>query len=156
MNAAAELGAELACGLTPERTPERAELIRVRGLVQGVGFRPTVWRLARRHGLRGWVANDAHGVRIHVCGAADAVDAFAHALSAEAPPLARVDAVERVAARPLPPGAAFEIVASIGPRDAGAAADAADAAVHTGVVPDAATCAACLQEVLDPFARRFR
>ena len=44
---------------------DAAELIRVRGLVQGVGFRPTVWRLARRHGLRGWVANDGDGVMHH-------------------------------------------------------------------------------------------
>ena len=42
--------------------------IRVRGLVQGVGFRPTVWLLARRYGLRGWVANDGDGVIIRLCG----------------------------------------------------------------------------------------
>ncbi|MBV8524029.1 MAG: acylphosphatase, partial [Acetobacteraceae bacterium] len=47
---------------------EHAELIRVRGLVQGVGFRPTVWRLADRHGLRGWVGNDGGGVTLSVCG----------------------------------------------------------------------------------------
>jgi len=51
---------------------DSAELIRVRGLVQGVGFRPTVWRLARRHGLRGWVANDGDGVSIRVRGRAAA------------------------------------------------------------------------------------
>ena len=124
---------------------ERAELIRVRGLVQGVGFRPTVWRLARRHGLRGWVANDGRGVSIHVCGAAEGVDAFVQALSVEAPPLARVEQVERMVAEVLPRDVQFDIVAS--PRGG---------AVHTGVVPDAATCFECLREVLDPFARRFR
>lgn len=129
-------------------TTERAELIRVRGLVQGVGFRPTVWRLARRHGLRGWVANDGHGVSIHVCGAAASVESFVQALSVEAPPLARVEHVERVAAELLPCDTQFDIVASR-PVEG-------DAAVHTGVVPDAATCAECLHEALDPFSRRFR
>ena len=127
-------------------TAERAELISVRGLVQGVGFRPTVWRLAQRHGLRGWVANDGRGVSIHVCGATDGVDAFVRALSLEAPPLARVEQVERAAAEWLPSDQRFEIVASRG----------SGSAVQTGVVADAATCAACLREVLDPFTRRFR
>ena len=125
-------------------TVERAELIRVRGLVQGVGFRPTVWRLAHRHGLRGWVANDGRGVSIHVCGAADGVEAFVRSLTLDAPPLARVEGVERSIAAVLPSDQPFEIVAS---RNVGVA-------VHTGVVPDAATCAECLREVLDPFARR--
>ncbi|MES2957637.1 MAG: carbamoyltransferase HypF [Pseudomonadota bacterium] len=124
---------------------ERAELIRVHGLVQGVGFRPTVWRLAHRHGLRGWVANDGCGVSIHVCGAADGVEAFVRALGTEAPPLARIEQVERAGAALLPPDAAFEIVASRG-----------GLSVQTGVAPDAATCPECVREALDPFARRFR
>ena len=127
---------------------ERGELIRVRGLVQGVGFRPTVWRLARRHGLRGWVANDGRGVSIHVCGPADGVDSFVRCLADEAPPLARVEHIERSAADVLPHDMQFDIVASR--RDSG------DGGVHTGVVADAATCADCLREVLDPFGRRYR
>ena len=127
-------------------TVERAELIRVRGLVQGVGFRPTVWRLAHQHGLRGWVANDGRGVSMHVCGAADGVEAFVRSLTLDAPPLARVEGVERSVAAVLPSDQPFEIVAS---RNVGVS-------VHTGVVPDAATCTECLREVLDPFARRFR
>ena len=133
---------------SPFVADERAEFIRVRGLVQGVGFRPTVWRLAQRHQLRGWVANDGRGVSIHVCGAAGSLDAFVAALRTDAPPLARVEQVERFAAELLPSGTTFEIVAS---RNTGA-----DGAVHTGVVPDAATCAECLRETLDPFGRRFR
>jgi len=78
---------------------ERAALIRVRGLVQGVGFRPTLWRLARRHGLRGWVANDGQGVRMHVCGAAAALEQFVLDLPGESPPLARIDRIEREPAR---------------------------------------------------------
>ena len=123
---------------------EKAELIRVRGLVQGVGFRPTVWRLAHRYGLRGWVANDGQGVSIHACGSGAAVDDFVRALSHEAPQLARIDAIERTAAEVLQHDGEFRIVAS---RVSG---------VSTGVVPDAATCAECVREVFDPFARRYR
>ncbi|MCK9192753.1 MAG: Sua5/YciO/YrdC/YwlC family protein, partial [Nevskia sp.] len=121
-----------------------AELIRVRGLVQGVGFRPTVWRLARRYGLRGSVANDGDGVHIHVCGTASALEAFVVGLRCEAPLLARIDSIERHPAPLLPPDAEFAIAASNSTE------------VHTGVAPDAATCADCLQEIFDPFARRFR
>lgn len=128
----------------PSNLGTSAERVRVRGLVQGVGYRPTVWRLARREGLVGSVGNDGDGVLIHVAGPREALDRFAAALRAEAPPLARIDAVERVAA-PLPADAEdFVIVAS------GAGS------VHTGVVPDAATCADCAAEIVDPFSRRYR
>ena len=123
---------------------ETAELIRVRGLVQGVGFRPTMWRLAHRHGLRGWVANDGQGVRIHVCGPVAAVEEFVLELPGESPPLARIDRIEREPARHLPQDAGFHIAASEA------------TAIGTGIAPDAATCAACVQEIFDPFARRFR
>jgi hydrogenase maturation protein HypF len=123
---------------------ERAEIIRVSGLVQGVGFRPTVWHLAQRYGLRGSVHNDGLGVRMHVCGAGEAIDAFALALRFEAPPLARVDEVEREAALLLAGDCGFSIVASTTTQ------------VHTGVVPDAATCAQCVKEIFDPFERRYR
>ncbi len=123
---------------------EHAELIRVRGLVQGVGFRPTVWRLAHRLGLRGTVANDGQGVSIHVCGDEDAIESFAAALRLEAPPLSRVDSVERQRAAALPADAGFSIAAS----SAGL--------VRTGVAPDAASCDACVAEVFDPLARRYR
>jgi hydrogenase maturation protein HypF len=123
---------------------ETAELIRVRGLVQGVGFRPTMWRLAHRHGLRGWVANDGQGVRIHICGPAAAVEEFVVDMSDESPPLARIDRIEREPALPLPMDAGFHIAAS------------ETSAVATGIAPDAAICADCLQEIFDPFARRYR
>ncbi len=116
----------------------------MRGLVQGVGFRPNVWRLAHRYGLRGWVANDGQGVSIHACGSSAAVDDFVRALSHEAPQLARIDAIERTAAEVLQHDGEFRIVAS---RISG---------VSTGVVPDAATCLECVREVFDPFARRYR
>ncbi|NEX20162.1 carbamoyltransferase HypF [Thiorhodococcus mannitoliphagus] len=125
-----------------------AELIRVRGLVQGVGFRPTVWRLARTHALVGEVLNDGEGVLIHAQPAAgndaSALDDFCRALRAECPPLARIDAIERsVLEAPLTTDT-FVIRASSASQ------------VHTGIVPDAATCAACAAEIRDPSNRRYR
>ncbi|HQY43947.1 MAG TPA: carbamoyltransferase HypF [Paracoccaceae bacterium] len=114
--------------------------IRVRGQVQGVGFRPFVWQLAERLGIRGEVLNDPEGVLILAAG--DAMEAFLVALRREAPPLARVDAVEAEAfAFDLLP-ADFQIAPS---RGVGA---------ETRVTPDAATCPACLEEVLSPGRRQ--
>ena len=62
----------------------------VRGIVQGVGFRPFVYALARRHGLSGMVRNDAEGVRIEVEGAHEELERFIRALQEDAPPLAAV------------------------------------------------------------------
>ncbi len=74
---------------------------RVRGVVQGVGFRPFVYGLAGRHGLGGFVLNDGDGVTVEAEGDAAALDAFAASLRTDAPPLARVEAVDRrAAARP--------------------------------------------------------
>src|SRR5512133_777806 len=67
-----------------------ARTIRVGGVVQGVGFRPFVFRLARAHGLAGWVRNAGDGVEIHLEGAAESLDGFARDLEAQAPPAARI------------------------------------------------------------------
>ena len=123
---------------------DASEIVRVRGIVQGVGFRPTVWRLARRHGLRGWVNNDGDGVMAHVCGASSEIAAFVEDLTQDVPPLARIDSIEREAAALLPGVDVFRIVPS------------SKGGVYTAVVPDAATCEACLKEILDPAARRFQ
>ena len=120
---------------------ETAETIRVRGQVQGVGFRPFVWRLAATHAVRGTVLNDAQGVLIHAEGAL--LDAFVAALAAEAPPLARVDAVERAPSARRPGLTGFAILPSAG------------GAVRTRVTPDARVCDACAAEVADPADRRF-
>ncbi|CAH2605553.1 carbamoyltransferase HypF (plasmid) [Rhodovastum atsumiense] len=125
--------------------PQRAERIRVRGLVQGVGFRPFVHRLAHGLGLSGEVWNDAEGVLIHVAGEAAAVEELVGAIAAEAPALARVTAIERSAWLPPPALAAgFRIAASAGGRRT------------AGVVPDARLCAACAAEIADPAERRYR
>jgi len=116
----------------------------VRGVVQGVGFRPFVYRLAHEEGLAGFIGNDTDGVTIEVEGEAERLDAFVERLQAEMPPLARVDAV---ALRELPTlgETGFHIVASevLGQ-------------VSTGIPADAATCAECLRELLDPNDRRYR
>ncbi|PWC76491.1 carbamoyltransferase HypF [Azospirillum sp. TSH64] len=117
--------------------------IRVRGRVQGVGFRPHVHALAGRFGLTGWVLNDPQGVLIEVQGSG--VAAFQAALSAEAPPLARIDAVECDAVPHVPAEVSFAIRHSL---SAGA--------VATGIGPDAAVCPACLGELFDPTDRRHR
>ena len=117
--------------------------IRVRGQVQGVGFRPFVWRLARREGIVGEVSNDAEGVLVLAAGAAGALERMRAGLTAEAPPLARVDAVERgdwPVPDPVPKG--FTI------------AESGAAGAETRVTPDAATCPECLTEIRDPGARR--
>ncbi|MCB1863584.1 MAG: acylphosphatase, partial [Gammaproteobacteria bacterium] len=90
-----------------------AETIRVYGTVQGVGFRPTVWRLARVHKLTGSVWNDALGVGIRVWGGARQLEAFIGSLQRECPPLARIERIER---SPMVIGRipdAFEIYSSV-------------------------------------------
>jgi hydrogenase maturation protein HypF len=118
--------------------------IRVRGVVQGVGYRPFVHRLATESGLSGHVGNDNDGVFVEVEGAPDAVEAFAERLRRDAPPLARVDTVQSTAI-PAVGEEGFRIVAS-----------RADSAVRTFVAPDAALCEDCLRELFDPLDRRFR
>ncbi len=117
--------------------------IRVRGRVQGVGFRPTVWRIARELDLAGEVLNDCEGVLVRVGGKPDAVEDFIVRVENEPPPLARIDAIEaHVFEGALP--SQFRIADSL----------AGDA--HTQIAPDAAICAACAREIVDPFERRFR
>lgn len=118
--------------------------IRIRGLVQGVGFRPTVWRLATRLGLAGDVRNDGEGVLIRIAAEPRLAERLIADLKADCPPLARIDSVEYRQAEPLALVDAFSIAES----DTGL--------MRTEVAPDAATCPACLAEIRDPFARRFR
>jgi hydrogenase maturation protein HypF len=135
----------------PSATAARRRLrLAVAGAVQGVGFRPFVYRLAEELGLAGWVANDPRGVRIEVEGEAAVLHRFRARLAAERPPLSEIHRVEsawlRAEAGPeAGSGAAFEIRQS----------DAAGARTAV-VLPDAATCPACLAEVLDPADRRHR
>lgn len=125
-------------------TSSRRVRIRCRGAVQGVGFRPTVYRLAVAGRLAGWVRNDAGGVTIEVEGPAAAVGSFAEHLQAALPPLARVDEIEQQDL-PLAGDTAFEVIASEpGPRSGAL------------VPPDAAVCGDCRAELDDPADRRHR
>jgi hydrogenase maturation protein HypF len=141
-------------------TTRRVQL-RVTGVVQGVGFRPFVHRLARAAALSGFVGNDADGVFIEVEGPASAIDTFVRRITDDAPPLATVGSVA---------------VTELGPRnDDGARGDQASrdgqvlardafvivpsragGAVTTLVPPDVAICADCRREMFDPTDRRFR
>ena len=116
--------------------------ITVQGVVQGVGFRPFVYRLASRLGLGGTVRNDTTGVVIDAEGEAASLETFLQALVAEAPPLARI---ERVAAE----GKAVRHYASFASEPSGVQ-DETDVFIS----PDSATCPACLRELADPHARR--
>ena len=122
----------------------RAVEARVLGVVQGVGFRPFVHRLAMRHGLCGWVRNEAGAVRLFTQGAPPDVQGFLAALRTELPPLARIDAldVEETASRPLE---GFRVIAS----------DLTPVG-RLPVSPDVATCPACEAELFDPANRRHR
>jgi hydrogenase maturation protein HypF len=123
---------------------ERRQL-RVTGTVQGVGFRPFVYRLAVELGLAGWVANDSRGVTVEVEGPADDLDELQLRLMAEAPPLARIATVD-VAPR-----------TATGERDGFTIVDSrAEGAPAVAVSVDVATCDDCRAELLDPTDRRFR
>jgi len=117
--------------------------IRLRGIVQGVGFRPFVHNLAAKSALAGYVRNSSAGLVAEVEGSAEAVDAFVDAVRAEAPPLAWIQemAVEEIALEGI---AGFEIRPS---------------AVETGefalISPDVATCPECLRDCREPGNRRF-
>jgi hydrogenase maturation protein HypF len=124
--------------------------ITVRGVVQGVGFRPFVYNMARRLGLRGWVYNEASAVRMEVQGGCDALKQFLDVLENHAPPQAAIDSLEVaeipiVSASQNADSAAFEI------------RESNEQALPRPTIPaDLATCADCLTEINDPNQRRYQ
>jgi hydrogenase maturation protein HypF len=118
--------------------------IEVSGIVQGVGFRPYVYRLATERGLSGSITNTAAGVAIEIQGPREAVDDFLTRLPQEAPPLARITAVT-VRGLLCDHERGFHILAS-----------RAEAEHRTLISPDVTVCADCLRELLDPADRRHR
>lgn len=133
---------------TTSREYVRCQL-RISGVVQGVGFRPFLWRRANRLGLVGWCENDSGGVTVEITGPAEAVAAFTGGLVEAAPPLAQIDRIETLAEgpvdQPLVGREGFVIHASRqGQR-------------RNALVPaDIGSCAACLADVTDPASRRYR
>lgn len=123
---------------------DRRVVVKVAGIVQGVGFRPYIFQLAARHALDGWVRNQSDGVEMEIAGPHEAVAAFLRALPDQAPPLARIHRIdiEDVPYSPLEP---FRIVESL--RQESRA---------TLISPDTCTCADCQRELLDPADRRYR
>jgi len=118
--------------------------VRVRGVVQGVGFRPFVWNLAHRHGLSGWVRNESRQVTIEVQGPAAVLELFLKELQTAAPPAARIDAIdfERIAPETE---TGFRMIAS----------DGAELPLPS-LPADLAICDDCRAEILDPRQRRYR
>lgn len=117
--------------------------IRVRGVVQGVGFRPFVYRLARAHGLAGWVLNGEEGVEIYVEGAEPGLRNFAQNLKTQAPPAASISEVEVRSADPL--GLSEFNIRESERRDR----------PTVRISPDLPVCDSCLEELFDPANRRF-
>ena len=117
--------------------------IRVRGVVQGVGFRPFVYRLACAHALAGWVMNAEEGVEIHVEGARDALEAFLHELQTGPPPAAQVAAFE--VRRESPAGFNEFTIRESRRRNR----------PTVRISPDLPVCESCLAELFDPRDRRY-
>lgn len=118
--------------------------IEIRGVVQGVGFRPWVYRLATEQGLAGHVRNDATGVTIEAFGSEQALEAFERLLERSAPPAAAIREVRWTAIPPAPVDT-FTIVHSRG-----------SAERRISIPPDLPTCPDCLAELFDPADRRYR
>lgn len=128
----------------------QGRLIRVKGTVQGVGFRPTVYVEAIKLSVTGHILNDGEGVLIKAFGEESVLDAFIAAIKDNCPPLGHIDSIdwcsvpdsEMAAEANLPDS--FEIVESV------------STSARTAIAADARTCAACLEDTLSPFSRRYR
>ena len=131
---------------TLELAPSVRRRLEVRGVVQGVGFRPHLARLAARHDVGGWCRNETGLVVLEVEGDPGAIAAFVEGITAEAPPLARIDSVAAVADL-APTGATGPLVI---------VASATGSGERATLPPDTAVCASCLAEMRDPTDRRHR
>jgi hydrogenase maturation protein HypF len=131
-------------GPTTEVVRLEGRMLRVTGVVQGVGFRPFVYRQAVQFGLTGWVRNTSGDVQVLVEGLPDALDQFAEALRRNAPPMARIEGVES-AARAPEGHTRFQLLGS-----------QVEPSRSQPVAPDTAICHACVAELFDPADRRYR
>jgi hydrogenase maturation protein HypF len=117
-------------------------IIRISGLVQGVGFRPFIYTLAKKYHLGGWVQNDAKGVQIEVEGESDLLDQFVADVKFKAPPMAVIGKIIITTKSPCG-GTSFEIKSSLAVTNE-----------STLILPDLATCLDCQREIADPANRR--
>ena len=115
--------------------------IKVDGIVQGVGFRPFVYRIAAELGLTGWVNNTSDGVVIEAEGEKDDLEAFLLRLETDAPPLARISSVD------------YESLETAGYQDFSIRRSLAGADPTVLISPDTATCPDCVRELFDPADR---
>ncbi|MCX7766578.1 MAG: acylphosphatase, partial [Candidatus Sumerlaeia bacterium] len=121
-----------------------AQRIKIRGRVQGIGFRPYVYRLAQRLGLNGWVLNNEEGVIIHLEGPDIAIQNFLATLPVDAPPLAHIEKLETFTINP-------EGVVDFTIRRS----EINESLPTIQVQPDIATCEICLRELFSPADRRY-
>lgn len=127
----------------PDGAAVCARSIRIRGVVQGVGFRPSVWRVAHANQLAGWVLNEEGGVQIHLEGGEDRINAFVRDLVATAPAASFITAIE---VEPAEPGGFREFTIRPSRRDGSPTAR---------ISPDLPVCDECLRELFDPRDRRY-
>ncbi|MBI1271167.1 carbamoyltransferase HypF [bacterium] len=116
---------------------KKASLIRIKGIVQGVGFRPFIYLHAREHGLFGWVLNDEAGVEVHIEGDEGAIAAFLSSLKEKAPPASRIDAVIVRECAPQDYSEFVIVESRSGDR------------IVARISPDMVVCAACLSDLAD-------
>ncbi|WKZ36842.1 MAG: carbamoyltransferase HypF [Anaerolineales bacterium] len=119
--------------------------VRVSGVVQGVGFRPFVYGLAKRLNLHGWVRNTSNGVEILIDGSTGSIDQFVQSLSAEKPPLAKIEAVDLTRVE----------LSTIEYSDFEIRESAAISGAYQPISPDTAVCTDCERELFDPNDRRY-
>ena len=118
--------------------------VKIEGTVQGVGFRPFVFRIARELDLTGWIVNGTDGVTIEVEGAAEAVGRLLERIRGVCPPGAKI---ERMSVRSIP---------AVGDREFTIQLSLEEGAKQLAISPDLANCADCVEELFDPLDRRFR
>ena len=124
--------------------PRIANFIHINGIVQGVGFRPFVWQLARHHGICGTVANTSSGVQIHAEGSPENMENFCRDIREKKPPLSHITEINIFPESPND-FREFSIVQSSGEKQ-----------VSTLISPDMAVCADCVREMRNPQDRRYR